>query len=285
MEHGRELIVVLLFATAFLFLLYNPISLSFEVSTLVGLLLLIVFGALIAVGGLLRIPLYYTLPILILAIIDYRMIGVFLFAIIGMGAATEQEKNMVTPNIKKVTKAAFSGFTIFLLFSIIPIYHSAEFEIPPAIMNFVTGRISPLLIGCEASFTGRECIDLHISELIDSQCKGDNQCILLLNDQRAAMEEIELSQFQEFVPSFSLDSSIGDSISDAVNQQIQVLLGPYENIFKILIAAAVFSMFHLFGGIFASLSGLLAFILIKVLMLLKLAEKKTITVDKTIFSI
>ena len=99
---------------------------------------------------------------------------------------------MVNPHMKKVAKAAFSGFTIFLLFSIIPIYRSVEFEIPPAIMNFVTSRISPLVIGCEASFTGQECIDLHISELIDSQCDGDNQCITLLNNQRSSLEELEL---------------------------------------------------------------------------------------------
>ena len=285
MEHGKEIIVILIFATAFLFLLYNPINLSFEINTLIGLLLLILFGALVAVGGLLRIQLYYTLPILILAVVDFRMVGVFLFAILGIGAATEQEKNMVVPHIKKVAKAAFSGFTIFLLFSVIPIYHSAEFEIPPAIMDFVTGKLSPLVIGCESSFTGQECIDLHVSELIDSQCDGDNQCITLLNSQRGAMEEIELGQFQEFIPSFSLDSPIGESVAEAVNQQIQVFLGPYENIFKLLIAAAVFSMFHVLGGIFASLSGLLAFIIIRLLMMLKLAKKKTITVDKTIFSL
>ena len=285
MSHGKEVITVLLFATAFLFLLYNPISLSFEISTLIGLALLLVFGALVSVGGLLRIPLYYVLPIAVLAVIDYRMIGVFLFALLGMGAASEREKNLVKPNMKMITKAAFAGFTIFLIVSVIPIYKSVEFGIPPVIMDFVTARITPLIFGCEAGYTGQECIDIHVNEIIDNQCEGDSECITMLNDQRAAMERLEEEQLLEFMPAFSRNETIGGAIGDAVNQQIRNFLGPYENLFKIVVAAAVFSVFHVLAGPFVVGSTVIAAALLKLMILLRVVEKKTVKVDKTIFSI
>jgi hypothetical protein len=279
---GTEAIAALVFAVAVLLLLFNPVSLDFNAKSLAGLGLLVAFGSLVSLAGMVRVPVHYLAPVAALAVVDLRAAGLFLFAWAGARSVSAREGNTVVPDPRKLAGPAFSGYALFLLVSVALAYPSLEFTIPGAVSGLAVELMSPAL-GCELKATGGECIDMLVNSAIARQCKGDQDCVSLLNQNRQAIEEEQLRQVKSQFPSFSLNSTVRSALQETLEFQVQELIKPYADVFRLIMAVVLFSVFQFLGGPLALAAGMLNVAALWAFERAGLVEEKTVRVEKTKF--
>ncbi|MBR9689711.1 MAG: hypothetical protein GOV01_02350 [Candidatus Altiarchaeota archaeon] len=283
MISGKEVISVLMVATAFLLTMFNPITPSLSTGSLIGIALLVLFGSLVMISGMIGMESYYLAPIAALGFIDTRAFGLFLFAFIGKIAAFSEDNNMIKPRLRTIAKAAFSGYIAFVLISIVVAFPLIEFKIPDSVSGMAVELLVPA-IGCSPSYTGQECIDTLVSETIDSQCNENTMCISLLNDQRAEMEENLFTQLTNQFPGFDRDKTVREVLQSTLNEQVGIMIEPYQHWFKILMSFLIFSVFQFLSGPLSLLSSILSKLLLKVMEKLEIIKKEYIKVEKIKFS-
>jgi len=282
-KYSKELIAVLTLVTSFFLLKFNPISINMNVASIFGLITIIIFGSLITIAGIIKVPSFFFLPLLFFTIFDMRALGLFIFAFIGNSVVSSTEKNMIKPKIQKLARIAFSGYTIFVLISVLAIYNSIQFKIPTAISGMAINLLVPV-IGCETTYTGQECVDSLVNEMINLQCKDNSICITEMNLQRPILEAGFVQQLENQFATFSKNETIQDILVSALETQVSSLIGPYEWIFKAIMAFAIFTIFQFFGGIFAIFSSVIALGLLKLLEVTGGVKKVKKEVEKIIFS-
>lgn len=283
MTQGREVIAVLLLIVAFLITQFNPVSLNFSWTTVVGLLLVALFGALITVGGMIEVRWHYLLPIAALGLIDISALGLFLFAVLGVKAADREEENMIKPNILMINNATFSSYTFFVLAAVVAAYPLISFEIPDAVSSYAVEMLVPS-IGCELEYTGQECVDILVNGAIDRQCSGSSACIIALNENRGQLEESILQELGASFPGFDLDRSIREILQDTLDVQIEVMTEPYEDIFKFVMAFVIFSVFQVMASPLTVVGTGICKVLLAVMERANLLTKETVKVEKLRFS-
>ncbi|MBR9680679.1 MAG: hypothetical protein GOU98_02540 [Candidatus Altiarchaeota archaeon] len=284
MDYGKEILAGLLFVAGFFLMTFNPVAVGFNLGIILGFIALVFFGALIQIAGLVNLKSYYLAPLVALGLFDIRAAGIFLFAFFGKANAKTATTNMIIPKMRAVSKAAYAGYLIFILVSVGAIYSQIEFKIPDTVAGFAVELLVPA-IGCDPSYTGQECLDALVSETIDGQCRGNNACITLLNDQRPQLEESLFTQLSSQFIGFSRTKVIRDVLTDALNVQIESLIQPYQGTFKVLMAFVMFSVFQFLAGPLSSMSGIVASLLLRMFIMLKVVKKKTVKVEQIKFSI
>ena len=283
MKYSKELIAVLTLVTSFFLLKFNPISINMNVASIFGLITIIIFGSLITIAGIIKVPSFFFLPLLFFTIFDMRALGLFIFAFIGNSVVSSTEKNMIKPKIQKLARIAFSGYTIFVLISVLAIYNSIQFKIPTAISGMAINLLVPV-IGCETTYTGQECVDSLVNEMIIGQCEDNALCISALNDKRAELELGFIQQLENQFPTFSTDKTVQTILISALENQVMTLIEGYEWVFNIIMAFAIFTVFQFLGTFLSILSGFFAFILLKIFESTGGIKKETKEVEKIIFS-
>ncbi len=283
MKYCKELIAVLILITGLFLLKFNPISINLNPGSIIGLVLIVLFGSLITIAGIIKMPSFFILPLLLFAFFDLRALGLFIFAFIGNSVVNSAENNMIEPKIQNLAKVAFSGYTIFVLISVLVIYNSIQFKIPTAVSGLAINLLVPV-IGCETTYTGQECVDSLVNEMISGQCGDNILCISTLNDQRTELELGFIQQLENQFPTFSKNETIQNILVSSLENQVMMLIGDYDWVFKAVMAFAIFTVFQFLGNLLSGLSGIFAIILLKILEATGGVNKETKEVEKIIFS-
>lgn len=283
MTRGREFIAVLLFATAFLITQLDPISLDFSWSSVLGLLFVAVFGALTTVGGMIEVRWHYIVPILALAILDLSAIGLFFFAALGVKAADHEEENMINPNIVMINNATFSSYSLFVLAAVIATFPLIEFGIPDVVSGYAVELLAPS-VGCDLDYTGQECIDVLVNEDIDRACEGESTCITVLNQNRPELEEAKAGELAASFIGFGTEKEMRGVLQETLQAQIRVMIEPYADIFKFLMAFVIFTVFQVLASPLTVAAALICKVLIIFMEKSNLLTKETIKVEKLRFS-
>ncbi len=283
MTKGREVVASLLLIVAFFILQFNPVSLSFSTTTVIGLLLVGIFGALVTVGGMIELPWYYTLPVAALSVVDITALGLFLFALFGSKAADREEENMIAPSVMRICSAAFAGYSFFVLAAVASAYPLIDFHIPAAVSGYAVQLLVPS-IGCELDYTGQECVESLVSSTIDRQCKGDPNCIRLLNENRDTMEENTLKELQGSFPGFDTQKTVREILQEAMNMQVTQMIEPYRDLFKFLMAFVIFTAFQVLASPMILVSTAISKLTLWLMERANLLTKRLIKVEKLRFS-
>jgi len=283
-DYSKEILSGLLFATAFLLMKLNPVSVNLGLEIVTGLIALVIFASLVQIAGLVRLKSYYLAPIAALGFFDIRAAGIFLFAFFGKANVSNTMKNMIVPRMSLIAKAAYAGYLAFIIISMATIFPQIEFKVPDSVSGMAVELLVPA-IGCQRSYTGQECLDSLVSETIDTQCGTNNACITLMNDQRSQIEESLFKRLKTQFLSFDRKAKVGDILSNTLDEQITLLVEPYQGVFKIIMAVVIFSVFQFLVAPLVTLSAMLTGILLRIMETVGVIEKKTVKVDKIIFSI
>lgn len=283
MGRGKEVIALAIFLTGFLLTVFNPVSLSFSRETAVGLGLLVLFGALVTLSGLVNMPAPYLAPLGLLVVLDLRAAGLLLFALVGSSRASSREGNMVEPRIPAVAAAAFTGYVFFILASVAVAFPALEFYIPDPVMGAAVGMLQPA-IGCELSATGQECVERKVDAFMDRQCDAGSQCEQLLEGQRGQLEAQTLEELSSQFPGFALNSTVGSALKQTLRFQVEQLIRPYQDVFRVIMAFVLFSVFQFLSGPLTLLAAGLTIAMLWGMEKADMVHKEKVRVKKVKFS-